>query len=891
MNRLIIKFISILILCTACEANRNTKILQKIAPPFENLELEADTKSIDPTIDQLIRFSNGISLEIPKNAFQDSLGQIVTDSVTIAINNYESASEILASGIPMTYQDGDETRDFESAGMFKVLGKSNGQEVSIAEGKELIINYPSSRYGDFDFFQFEEHKKDSVVKGRWKQLTAETETEPCVLDSMETFRAIFDTVKYSNLKPLMTIDWYLSTDFQNTNEEEYKWIKEEAWTSLDFSQPKYGFGETIFSDEVNFDRYLSGGAIIVSEDKSRIITSKMPITKIWNREGKLIKTINKVRTDYYPVKLLNDRYLLIKREDGDAIFDLDGKLIGTHPKTRNLKLASSKDIVVYDRWGTTDPTVYIAKMTGEVIKEIKLWEHNPNFWYERQIYEQFLLTEQDELFTNSLDGVQWFDLQGNRLKHYDGEFHDIDVLKEDMLLLESLEGDELVAWDYKKGTKTKSRLGNIDLANKTINNTVHSSTIEVIPNSNYVIVHEAATQDSKLWNYESNKLIELDFYLSKEKKMSGQLLVGYDYDRDIYHLYDLLTNQDVITISNIAPGFYTDESIEDYYYGECSSDEKYILIKQSNHALYYKRDGSLIRDFKQYDSLISNVGFLEDNTVFTISRDGLYRTWNNTGQLLSSTQVSNKPFDYIWSHLGVITTWNSIFENRDQYSSKGSLEYSFRRSVRDILLDSTQVLYFNKDTKKASLKSLFELPECTYQLTLRNNQKELITYVSIDESDKQKIDKYYEFKAQQTKEEQTRKQNEQKLMRRFSINQFGLYNWDKLISDEGTIRFAANFEFDVPVDYNNITVYLVTEFNGQAVISFNKTSWSNFWINPQRKSQLVAVLPNNKVALLSDQKIKSMDFSSIKEGETFTFNMKTIETPITDLSDLDKLLY
>ena len=81
---------------------------------------------------------------------------VITDSVEIRVEMYTTASEIIASGIPMTYKEAGENYNFESAGMFNISGTSNGQEIFIQEGKSISANYESDVYGEFDFYHFEE---------------------------------------------------------------------------------------------------------------------------------------------------------------------------------------------------------------------------------------------------------------------------------------------------------------------------------------------------------------------------------------------------------------------------------------------------------------------------------------------------------------------------------------------------------------------------------------------------------------------------------------------------------------------------------------------------------------------------------------------------------------
>lgn len=861
----------------------------KIKPPFKNFYIPEAQVRIDPSMKQVARFDNGISIEIPKNAFQDGLGNMIEEEVTITILTYETAAQIIASGIPMTFHDGDGNRNFESAGMFQISGRVDSLEVFVAEGKELIINYSSNVYGEFDFFHFASMVEDSIVSGQWKKLTTKKTVVEWSADTLEKFKLQFAKDDYSALAPLSSIDWKLATNYENPNKEKNHWVLEEAWSSLELAQPKLGFGKTIFDDTVNYDQYLGSGAIVLSKDKQRIITSKQPLTKIWTREGKLIKTIDKVRTDYMPVRILNNEFLLVERESGDDIFDFDGNLIGHHPKTRYLEIANSINVVVYYEWGTTAPIVYISTVSGKLIKKIELWE-DVSSWDQPNIFEKFILTENDELITNSLDGIQFFNLSGKLLTHRDEEFLDIENFKKDWLLLKGMDG-ELTVWDFKNRKENTSKTNYFDVRMKVEkrNNTwtSYSSEYQIIPNTTLITIREAKSKKSKLWDYKSNEITDLDFYLydSPYDTLPPDVMAGYDAEQNLYYIYDVIRKKKLFNISGLNPGFGMDNSS---YGVSLSKDGQYFLINCETHSLYYHVDGTLIQDFKQVDSLVEDSRFRGNDEIITISLNGIYRVWDRTGKQLSSKQFTKEFFNQYWVSKNQMVTWNPVFAIRNYYDFNGHLTLNFGWSHKEFM-DSTEILYAS-DEKKGVLKTLFELPPDAYQLILRNDTKKFLTYVYLDDNELEVINHYYTFRAKQIQQEVERIQAENQVLRRFRINQMGLYNWDKLLEDENNIQFVANFEFDVPVEYNDITIFLITEFNGQTVIPFGKKSWNQFWINPHRKNQLMAILPDNKVATYSLKDMDAVDFATISRQKKYTFKMKTFNKPILDLKTLETLI-
>ncbi len=874
--------IGFLILIALISCNTRKDINLKIEPPFNKLETPSINIKIDPSKEQVARFENGVSVEIPENAFVDIDGNVVQEEVILTLNSFNSPAEIIASGIPMTFFDDETSGVFESAGMFQLTGKTLTKEVFIDKDKGLAINYPSQVYGEYDFFQFEEKDADTLRTGKWIKLSSDNVPSKIPERNSDTFQLKFAINDYPELESLSSIKWQLATKFCNPTIDKNKWVLEQEWASIEISEPKYGFGDDILSSELNYDQYLQTGAILTTKDNSRIITSKKPITKIWSNKGDLIKTIDKVKSDYSPVEILNDKYLIIRRDEGDYIYNLDGVKLGLIPESYNRHLAKSKDIIVYKKRGT-EPIVYISDITGKLIFKIVLREDKSNLW-ESGIYEHFILTPNDELITNSLDGINFYDLNGKQIKHKTGQYNQIEYIDDNTLLIECLDGT-LIVWNFKLDKEIKSKKGYFDLRDKIKGNTSYSSGKFEIKNRPYVVINESLSNNSKLWNYETNSIVQLDFHVGywDIDTLNPDIIVGYNRQDTTYHIYDLMNHKDRIKIPNL----YSYNSESGYEYPVISENKKLLIVNSSSHICLYDIDGILIKDFKLYDSLITRCGFINNDFVFTLSEDGIYRRWTKNGVEVSSMILKNEESIYGWQYEDKIITWSKVLNNQSFYNLKGELFLRPGDNRINNFTDSTQILYLNK-SKLAILNNLFELQSNVYQLILKANGREFITYIYLDKQDLEKINQYYTFRAKQIAKERNRQKEELKILRSFKINEFGIYNWDKIINQSNTLRFTADFKFNVPIEYSNITIFLVTEINGPAVFNFRKDSWGNFYMNPDAPNKLLAVLPDNKVAIFDD--FDSIDFDKISKEKSFTFNMEISDKPITKLIDLEKIL-
>lgn len=110
-----------------------------------------------------IETPTGTQLHIPENAFVDAAGNPVTGKVSIDYTEYRSIADFIFSDIPMHFKLHDEEVQFNSSGMFKIRAKSNNEEVFMAPGKEITIDFPLEQtIPNTNFYFFDETKKEWI---------------------------------------------------------------------------------------------------------------------------------------------------------------------------------------------------------------------------------------------------------------------------------------------------------------------------------------------------------------------------------------------------------------------------------------------------------------------------------------------------------------------------------------------------------------------------------------------------------------------------------------------------------------------------------------------------------------------------------------------------------
>ena len=190
-----------------------------------------------------------------------------------------------------------------------------------------------------------------------------------------------------------------------------------------------------------------------------------------------------------------------------------------------------------------------------------------------------------------------------------------------------------------------------------------------------------------------------------------------------------------------------------------------------------------------------------------------------------------------------------------------------------------------------------------YELQIRSKRKKarmIVTPVLEGEKYTQAVQTYEEIRrsiqANQSKirAEQQRMAQQAKMVRAFSINQFGTYNCDRFYSVPNAQMVVADFSF--PLDqgaadnkFLNIdrVFHLIPE--DRAVITYMKNPTTNSWgrvtFSKSEKNYLVAMLPDNEVALFSPE-----DFASTTFAGQHTFEMKATGKKISSAEDLREMI-
>ncbi len=205
--------------------NENMPNNFKINPPFKQIEIPTQTQTMNGSEAKALVYKNTV-LNVPKDAFLTSSGEPYTGNVKMEVVEYFTPEDILFSGIPMTYNEGDENFIFSSGGMIDVKGLSeSGEPLKLAKPINVVINsssantdmnlYRLNKKGVWEFkekdtiieaFKLNKKKLDSVASQDFKRIISENVVfrTPRVLPKIEKikdsdgFKIKFDELPTTN---------------------------------------------------------------------------------------------------------------------------------------------------------------------------------------------------------------------------------------------------------------------------------------------------------------------------------------------------------------------------------------------------------------------------------------------------------------------------------------------------------------------------------------------------------------------------------------------------------------------------------------------------------------------------------------------------------------------
>jgi len=193
-----------------------------------------------------------------------------------------------------------------------------------------------------------------------------------------------------------------------------------------------------------------------------------------------------------------------------------------------------------------------------------------------------------------------------------------------------------------------------------------------------------------------------------------------------------------------------------------------------------------------------------------------------------------------------------------------------RKNISDELLEAMRVDWDDVAIKEINKRKMKY--EMVFTKTMRDFSSDAITKTfkvnaspvfNKDEKRAFKNDfvekmKVYEVDFAKYTQEKIRLEREADMVNQFRINKMGIWNVDKIMNNADLLITNISFDFEKEIDpsTNHIMTYVIYEDNN-SVISYLPKDLKKVGLLRNKKMKILAVLPNNKIAIVNDDEIKA----------------------------------
>ena len=132
-----------------------------------------------------------------------------------------------------------------------------------------------------------------------------------------------------------------------------------------------------------------------------------------------------------------------------------------------------------------------------------------------------------------------------------------------------------------------------------------------------------------------------------------------------------------------------------------------------------------------------------------------------------------------------------------------------------------------------------------------------------------------EYSRRLDKERRARVERDEMVTRVMGIRQFGLYNVDRIYRNTNAVFVDANIVIDHKEFKESSAIYLITGAS-RVAIRFKKDDLKKFRFVTEDDNALVVILPDNRVALFSNDDFQKLDANQLNRDGRFDFHLVTM---------------
>lgn len=299
-----------------------------VNPPLPGADVPFSEYLLDPKRDTILNLMSGSEILIPREAFLDSKGLVVSTPVILRYREFRDFSDFFLSGIPMTYDSAGTRFHFESAGMFEIRAFSENQPLYANSNAQIKVAMASQApHNQFNIYYLD------TIKGSWLYVSKDTTqtinavqpvvsvkqrlestviVEPLKSDySQYVFEIDYDKKEFPELAAFNNVKFQV----ERTQEDfDPKWSNQ-MWEDVQLKETEEDMTFRITFSNRNESHSFKARAVLEGEDYNRAVKNYKKILAAYSKRdsSRLSKEKRKADSLYQSSEMANTNAMEIEK--------------------------------------------------------------------------------------------------------------------------------------------------------------------------------------------------------------------------------------------------------------------------------------------------------------------------------------------------------------------------------------------------------------------------------------------------------------------------------------------------------------------------------------------------------------------------------------------------
>ncbi len=176
------------------------------------------------------------------------------------------------------------------------------------------------------------------------------------------------------------------------------------------------------------------------------------------------------------------------------------------------------------------------------------------------------------------------------------------------------------------------------------------------------------------------------------------------------------------------------------------------------------------------------------------------------------------------------------------------------------------------------------------------SKKEQITPVLFGNGYKLALEQYSKELNRKAKEQNRIAQRQksyaasQSFLRSVRVQNLGVYNWDRIIKQPEMLVMNANYKVEGIYDHEDLPVVYMITGDKRELITFYQRAEGNLAFNPNYTNTLLAIMPNQELALIKTTNLPNGINSQARSGKTVTINLNPTGVFVNSTDELNDFI-